>query len=151
MWLVRKEVIKMNGEEFLRALDLVSKEKNVSKEIIIEGMKQALCTAYKKNNAKTNVRVDFDESTGDFKVISYLVVVDEYIEPTYETNEEGEEVELPPEIPEDAQILLEDAQKIDPDIKVGESIEKEVTPADRKSTRLNSSHQIISYAVFCLK
>src|SRR5207244_13081375 len=25
------------------------------------------------------------------------------------------------------------------------------TEADRKSTRLNSSHQIISYAVFCLK
>src|SRR5258708_32088256 len=25
------------------------------------------------------------------------------------------------------------------------------TPTDRKSTRLNSSHQIISYAVFCLK
>src|SRR5258708_29393908 len=24
-------------------------------------------------------------------------------------------------------------------------------PSDRKSTRLNSSHQIISYAVFCLK
>src|SRR5438552_13699309 len=24
-------------------------------------------------------------------------------------------------------------------------------PIDRKSTRLNSSHQIISYAVFCLK
>src|SRR5258708_31572049 len=24
-------------------------------------------------------------------------------------------------------------------------------PQDRKSTRLNSSHQIISYAVFCLK
>src|SRR3990170_280540 len=26
-----------------------------------------------------------------------------------------------------------------------------LSPADRKSTRLNSSHQIISYAVFCLK
>src|SRR5258708_25244811 len=26
-----------------------------------------------------------------------------------------------------------------------------VAPKDRKSTRLNSSHQIISYAVFCLK
>src|SRR5258708_38635518 len=26
-----------------------------------------------------------------------------------------------------------------------------ITDADRKSTRLNSSHQIISYAVFCLK
>src|SRR5258708_25656832 len=27
----------------------------------------------------------------------------------------------------------------------------EVPKVDRKSTRLNSSHQIISYAVFCLK
>src|SRR5258708_13793263 len=27
----------------------------------------------------------------------------------------------------------------------------EIGPEDRKSTRLNSSHQIISYAVFCLK
>src|SRR5258708_11030080 len=27
----------------------------------------------------------------------------------------------------------------------------EITLLDRKSTRLNSSHQIISYAVFCLK
>src|SRR5258708_18983053 len=27
----------------------------------------------------------------------------------------------------------------------------EVAGGDRKSTRLNSSHQIISYAVFCLK
>src|SRR5258708_14455360 len=28
---------------------------------------------------------------------------------------------------------------------------REAREADRKSTRLNSSHQIISYAVFCLK
>src|SRR5947207_9782893 len=27
----------------------------------------------------------------------------------------------------------------------------EMTPVDRKSTRLNSSHTVISYAVFCLK
>src|SRR5438552_14913240 len=31
----------------------------------------------------------------------------------------------------------------------GGSVTEELT--DRKSTRLNSSHQIISYAVFCLK
>src|SRR5574344_2757236 len=30
-------------------------------------------------------------------------------------------------------------------------VESEFSAADRKSTRLNSSHQIISYAVFCLK
>src|SRR5438552_7336635 len=36
----------------------------------------------------------------------------------------------------------------------GETIIKKMTDehvTDRKSTRLNSSHQIISYAVFCLK
>src|SRR5258708_8435913 len=30
-------------------------------------------------------------------------------------------------------------------------VAREVQRTDRKSTRLNSSHQIISYAVFCLK
>src|SRR5947208_7559302 len=40
---------------------------------------------------------------------------------------------------------------------VGLALEEEhahrapLVPRDRKSTRLNSSHQIISYAVFCLK
>src|SRR5258708_12927879 len=30
-------------------------------------------------------------------------------------------------------------------------VQRAMPPRDRKSTRLNSSHQIISYAVFCLK
>ena len=65
----------MNGEEFLRALSTISKEEEISQEKIIEGMKKALATAYKKYSSKNNVRVDFDENTGIFKVISYLVVV----------------------------------------------------------------------------
>src|SRR5258708_27623927 len=36
---------------------------------------------------------------------------------------------------------------LDVDLALGDSLQVE----DRKSTRLNSSHQIISYAVFCLK
>src|SRR5207244_12166208 len=35
--------------------------------------------------------------------------------------------------------------------EVAEDDEIELAVGDRKSTRLNSSHQIISYAVFCLK
>src|SRR5438034_8597026 len=31
------------------------------------------------------------------------------------------------------------------------SLRREVAGGDRKSTRLNSSHTVISYAVFCLK
>ena len=134
----------MNGEEFLKALDLISSEKNVSKDIIIEGMKQALSTAYRKNNAKTNVRVDFNESTGEFKLISYLVVVDKLLEPTYEYDDEGKEIEIPPEIPADAQILLKDAKKINPDIKVGETIEQEVTPADFGRVAAGAAKQVIT-------
>src|SRR5215216_7628868 len=33
----------------------------------------------------------------------------------------------------------------------GDSASRQSVAGDRKSTRLNSSHQIISYAVFCLK
>src|SRR5258708_1383636 len=36
-------------------------------------------------------------------------------------------------------------------VRNGEIAEAAVHGEDRKSTRLNSSHQIISYAVFCLK
>src|SRR5690606_42150981 len=35
--------------------------------------------------------------------------------------------------------------------KMNKVVELEDTPEDRKSTRLNSSHVKISYAVFCLK
>src|SRR5947208_15376763 len=34
---------------------------------------------------------------------------------------------------------------------VGDGLARQAITKDRKSTRLNSSHQIISYAVFCLK
>src|SRR5256885_2891645 len=34
---------------------------------------------------------------------------------------------------------------------IGSSVRLEGQPLDRKSTRLNSSHLVISYAVFCLK
>src|SRR3712207_7108465 len=37
------------------------------------------------------------------------------------------------------------------DVKVGDQIEAYIVEKDRKSTRLNSSHANISYAVFCLK
>src|SRR5207244_12121895 len=48
----------------------------------------------------------------------------------------------------------------DPDLRIlpaqglrlpGGRADHRLGPQDRKSTRLNSSHQIISYAVFCLK
>src|SRR5438309_497806 len=45
----------------------------------------------------------------------------------------------------------EDIRKIGEQLNVGTVLEGSVSKADRKSTRLNSSHSSISYAVFCLK
>ena len=127
----KEEPIIDSGMEFLKALNAITEDKGISKDLIIDAMKQALATAYKKNyDSKTNVRIDFDETTGEFKVISYYVVVEDYIEPTYEINEDGKEVEIPPEINPDAQMLLEDAKELVPNIQIGETIEKEVTPKD---------------------
>src|SRR5690349_24592048 len=36
-------------------------------------------------------------------------------------------------------------------LRVGAAADKDINEQDRKSTRLNSSHVEISYAVFCLK
>ena len=118
----------MNSEEFIKAVKNIVEEKGISEDIVFEAMEQALATAYKKNfDSKTNVRVDINRETGDIKVYSYLVVVEDYIDGEEVVDEEGNVTYTEPEINPDAQILLEDAKEIVPDIKVGETIEKEVT------------------------
>lgn len=144
----KEEPIIDSGMEFLKALNAITEDKGISKDLIIDAMKQALATAYKKNyDSKTNVRVDFDETTGEFKVISYYVVVEDYIEPTYEINEEGKEVEIPPEINPDAQMLLEDAKELVPNIQVGETIEKEVTPKDFGRVAAGAAKQVVTQRI----
>lgn len=134
----------MNSKEFMKALDNIIEEKGVSKEYVLEAMSTALQTAYKKNfDSKTNVRVDINPKTGDIKVFSYLVVVPEIDEGEETTDEEGNIVYTDPEINIDAQILLEEAQEIVPDIKVGETIEKEVTPADFGRVAASTAKQVI--------
>ncbi len=134
----------MNGEEFLRALNAITKEKNIEKDLVIEAMKQALMTAYKKNyDSQTNVKVEYDENTGEFKVISYLVVVEDVDFGSEETDEEGNIVKVPPEINIDAQIILEQAEELVPGITVGETIEKEVTPKDFGRVAAGTAKQVI--------
>src|SRR2546422_5244846 len=49
-------------------------------------------------------------------------------------------------------LLLERAVEVDEDVPAEDGVERALQQeVDRKSTRLNSSHGYISYAVFCLK
>lgn len=138
----------MNSKEFIKALNHIVEEKNISEDIVFEAMELALTTAYKKNfDSKTNVRVDINRETGEIKVFSYLVVVDEIDEGSETTDEDGNTVEIAPEINIDAQILLEDAQKIVPNIKVGETIEKEVTPKDFGRVATSTAKQVVTQKI----
>jgi len=138
----------MNSKEFIKALDHIVEEKNISKDVIFEAMELALQTAYKKNfDSKTNVRVDINRETGDIKVFSYLVVVEELDFGTEEEDEEGNITRIAPEINIDAQITLEEAREMVPNIEIGETIEKEVTPKDFGRVAAGTAKQVLTQKV----
>jgi N utilization substance protein A len=138
----------MDSKAFIKALNAIVKEKNIKEDVVFDAMTLALQTAYKKNfDSKTNVRVDINRETGEIKVFSYLVVVKEIDEGTETTDEEGNVVVIPPEINLDAQILLEDAKKIDPNCKIGDTIEKEVTPKDFGRVAAGTAKQVVTQKI----
>ncbi len=133
----------MKGTEFLKAVDLVEKEKGIDREIIFGAMEQALAAAYKKNfNAKTNVKVLINRETGDIKVYSYLMVVDdEKEEKILEGEEELDEMEE--ELDPDTIISLTEARKIDKSLNVGDTIDTEVTPKDFGRVATSTAKQVL--------
>ncbi len=138
----------MNGKEFIKALKNIIEEKNIDEDTVYDAMEQGLITAYKKNyDSKTNVRVDINRATGEFKVIRYYVVVEDYLEGEESTDEEGNIIYLDPEINEDAQLLLEEAEAIVPGIKIGETIEEEVTPKDFGRVAASTCKQVVTQKI----
>lgn len=121
----------MDGKEFINAVDVVSKEKGISREIIFEAMELALASAYKKNfDSKTNVKVDLNRDTGDIKVYRVFNVV--------KSIPDNEEDEL-----KDSYITLKEAKTKVPDIKVGESFQEEVTPKDFGRVATSTAKQVV--------
>lgn len=148
MYLVKKGMKKMNSKEFIKALDNIILEKGISKDVVYDAMELALATAYKKNfGSKTNVKVKIDRNTGDIRVLSYYVVVDDYDDGVDSVDEEGNAIHIPPEINPDAQILLEEAREIDPTIEIGETIEKEVTPKDFGRVAASTAKQVLTQKI----
>lgn len=144
----RKNTVEETGQmdpvAFIKAVKNITEEKGISEDVVFEAMELALATAYKKNfGSKTNVRVDINRESGEIKVMSYYIVVDEIDEGDIIIDEEGNEVDVPPAINLDAQILIEEAREIDPTIEVGERIEKEVTPKDFGRVAAGTAKQVI--------
>ena len=61
----------IDASEFISALDALSKERRIDKEILFNAIESALISAFKKNYGKTaNVRSSIDRVTGDVEVYS---------------------------------------------------------------------------------
>ena len=144
----------MNSKEFKLALENLSKEKGIDKEIIYDAMELALTSAYKKNyHSLSNVRVDINRETGEIKIFSYKTVVfskeyekeDGVLEKDVITDEEGNEQVIEKEFHFDDRIhiTLEDARKQVPNIQIGETIEKEVTPKDFGRVAASTAKQVV--------
>lgn len=154
----------MNNKEFLKAVDNITKEKNIDPEIVYEAMELALTSAYKKNfNSKTNVKVIINRDSGDIKVYSYLTVVEDdkmtkeeyedylfehYTDEDEEDNDEEDsgETEEKPHISyfnKEIEIKLRDAKKIDKTLEVGDTIDTEVTPHDFGRVATSTAKQVV--------
>lgn len=144
----------MDSKKFMKALNNLAEEKGIDKDIIFDAMELALTSAYKKNyHSLSNVRVDINRETGDIKIFSYKTVVfnkefekeDGKIETEVVTDEEGNEEVIEKEFNFDDRIhiTLEDALKQVPGIKIGDTIEKEVTPKDFGRVAASTAKQVV--------
>src|SRR5438270_3101838 len=99
----------MKGE-FLTAINILSSEKGVSPDIVVEALESALVSAYKRNFNDTNLNVvaQIDSATGEPRVLAEKTVVDEPVEPH--------------------EIGVERAREISPEAVLGDTIWEDVTP-----------------------
>lgn len=99
------------NKELMEALDILEKEKEISKEMLFEAIENSLLTACKNHFGKAdNVKVEIDRETCDFLVYA-----------------EKEVVETADDVEDDClQISLEDAREISTKAKVGDIIHVEI-------------------------
>ena len=101
----KEAVVEDNGRELLEALEYLEREKDISKETMFEAIENSLLTACKQHFGKAdNMHVEIDRQTGLFKVFASKTIVKEVEDDVLE-------------------IALEDAKKIDSNVKEGQTID----------------------------
>ena len=99
------------NKELLEALEVLEKERNISKDVMIEAIENSLITACKNHFGKAdNVRVTMNKDTGDFAVYAEKTVVEQVEDPVLE-------------------ISLTDAKMISPRYECGDTVQ---IPLDSK-------------------
>ena len=96
------------NKELMEALEILEREKEISKDTLFEAIENSLITAYKNHFGKAdNVKVEIDRETCDYYCYAEKEVVDEVEDPVM-------------------QISPEDAKEIDPKAKTGDIVRVEI-------------------------
>ncbi len=65
------------NKELMEALNVLEREKDISKDVILEAIENSLLTAYKVHYGKSdNVTINIDHQTGDYKILAAKQVVE---------------------------------------------------------------------------
>ncbi len=111
---------------FLAAINQICSEKNVSPEQVIEAVKQAIGTAYRKDfgNKEQEIRVDLEEG----RDMPTILLIKEVVETVENDNFE---------------ISVKDARKVKPDAEEGDEIQIDVTPVEYGRIATQAAKQVI--------
>ncbi len=111
---------------FIAAINQICSEKNVSPDQVIEAVKQAIATAYRKDygNKEMDIRVELEEGLDMPKILLVKEVVEEIENENFE-------------------ISLNDAKRIQRDIEVGDEITIDVTPDEYGRIAAQAAKQVI--------
>lgn len=114
------------NKEFILAIEDLEKEKNISKDVMIKTLEQALISACKKNYGKDqNVDVNIDQETGDIEVVLIKEVVSD------------------DEVMSEAQLTLDEAKEIDPKYEIGDMVYIHTMPKDFGRIAAQTAKQVV--------
>ncbi len=113
------------AKEILRVVDTVAHEKDLPKEEIFEALEHALARAIaKRYGEEIDVRVEIDRKSGDYRAFRRYQVVDEVQDRSRE-------------------ISLEEAKRLNPEAKVGDTIEEPIETVELGRIAAQIAKQVI--------
>lgn len=119
----------MANSELIDALDSLAKEKNISRKMIFEAIKNALMTACKQSFRRCdNISIPIDEDTGEYHVVAAKTVVDTVLDP-------------------ETEISLFDAQKIDGSLKTGDTVNIEIKSKDFGRIAASAARNVLTQSI----
>jgi N utilization substance protein A len=111
--------------ELVLAINQLCAERKLSPDVVMEAVEASLISAYKRNfGAAANIEVRMNPDTGDVRVYAAKEVVEAVID-------------------RKAQISLEEAQEVEPGVRLGDNVLIESTPKDFGRIAAQTAKQVI--------